>query len=146
MTDPTTHALTAQPEYYGMLLFHLATGDGRSVPMIASVSSTANLAAHAVLDSDGTLRVALINKDLESATRVRVTIPANGVTYSAGQAIRLLAPSVTSTTGVTLGGSGVGVDGSWSVTKQESVSVNNNSFTILIPEASAVLVTLPPQN
>lgn len=144
--DPSTHELSAQPMYYGMLLFHLATGNGESIPLRASVASSANLAAHVVLGRDGTLRVALINKDLESATRVRVKLGVSGADYRAGSVIRLMAPSVTATNGVMLGGASVGVDGSWSPTEQESIRVSNSSFTIVIPKASAALVTLSSQN
>lgn len=144
--DPSTHELSAQPVYYGMLLFHLATGNGGSIPLRASVASSANLAAHVVLSSDGTLRVVLINKDLKSATRVRVMLGVSGADYRAGSVIRLTARSATATDGVLLGGAGVGADGMWSAAEHESVSVTKSSFTILMPEASAALITLSPQN
>ncbi|MEO7001781.1 MAG: glycosyl hydrolase family 79 C-terminal domain-containing protein [Ktedonobacterales bacterium] len=144
VADPTTHQLTARPLYYGMLLFHLATGEGQSAPLQTTVTSSANLAAHAVLDRDGTLRVALINKDVGANVRVRVILNTSGAVYSSGHAMQLLAPSVTSTTGVTLGGASVGANGNWSSAEQQSVAVTDSSFTITVAAASAVLVTLSP--
>jgi len=147
-TDPHTHDLVARPLYYGMLFFHLATGDGQSRALPASVtanSASANLATHAVKDANGALRVALINKDTRVAVRVRVALGVDGAAYRSGQVVRLLAPSVTATGGVTLGGASVGADGAWAISEQDSVSVTNASFTITVPPASAALVILAPQ-
>lgn len=146
VTDPTTHLLTARPLYYGMLFFHLATSDGRSIPLAASATTTANLAVHAVANSDGVIRVALINKDLGKSVEARVTLPASasGRSYKTAAVIRMQAPAADARSDVALSGASVGADGSWQTAAPESVAVSGSSFTVFVPAGSAALVTLTP--
>ena len=126
----------AHPLYYGMLLFHQA-GRGRVVPVECQTSI--NVTAHAVLGNDGKLRVVLINKDLTQSAEVSV---APGLPGAKAEVIRLTASSVVSKDGVTLGGSAVRADGTWSPQPGEPMTRKNGRFELSLPSASAALLII----
>jgi hypothetical protein len=139
--DADSGMFYARPLYYGMLLFHLAASDG-AVPLPTTVSSRANLAAHALLNADGRLVIALINKDASSDVRAHVVLGSYSQSVKDGRAIRLTAPSRASIMDVTLAGNSVDAYGAWAPRVSEHVGIKNASFTIVVPHGSAVLVTL----
>ena len=126
---------TIRPIYYGMLFFSQAA-KGQLVPV--EIQSSVNVVAHASLDSDKNLRLTLINKDITKNVAVQIKIDKS---YSKANLMRLVAPSIDSTTGVTFGGSAVNSDGSWSPTVTEPVAKNGNTFQIALPAGSAAVVT-----
>jgi uncharacterized protein (TIGR03437 family) len=130
----TTTQATARPLYYALLLFR-AAARGRVVPVTVS-ANTVNLTAYGALDDDGTLRVTVINKDMAADAAVSI---APGAGYTTALAMRLAAPAVDSTTGVTLGGASVQADGSWLPAQLENVSSSGGAFPITVRAASAVL-------
>jgi uncharacterized protein (TIGR03437 family) len=130
----TTTQATARPLYYALLLFR-AAARGRVVPVTVSTTSV-NLTAYGALDDDGTLRVTVINKDMTQDAAVSV---APGAGYTTALAMRLAAPAVDSTTGVTLGGASVQADGSWLPAQLENVPASGGAFATTVPAASAVL-------
>jgi uncharacterized protein (TIGR03437 family) len=132
----TTTQATARPLYYSLLLFR-AAARGRVVPVTVSTTSV-NLTAYGALDDDGTLRVTVINKDMTQDAAVSV---APGAGYTTALALRLAAPAVDSTTGVTLGGASVQADGSWLPAELENVPASGGAFATTVPAASAVLVS-----
>jgi hypothetical protein len=72
---------------------------------------------------------------------VEVTIPG----YSRGTAVRLLAPSLNSLSGVTLGGQTYDGSSDGNMVGQasnEAITVTNGSFTLTMPTVSGALVTL----
>jgi len=121
--------------YYGMLFFHQAA-QGRIVPV--ECQSKAKLAAHVVLADDGKLRVVLINKDLTQSVIASI----NCASRTKAEVIRLAAPSVNATEGVTLAGVAVAKDGTWSPQASEQVPCANGRCEIIIPAVSAALITL----
>jgi hypothetical protein len=122
--------------YYGMLFFCQAAR-GRLVP--TECTTTANLVSYAAVDADGTLRVVLVNKDL---TKPVVATVAFGSKPTQAEAIRLTAPEVTSTEGITLAGSAVAPDGTWTPQPGEVVPCTEGSCEVSVPIASAVLLTI----
>ncbi len=126
----------ARPLYYGMLLFH-AAGQGRMVP-VEIHGSTMNVTTHAILGDDGKLRVVLINKEEGQAVTAEIT---TGQPYAQATAMRLIGPSLNAQTGITLGGSAVNPDGSWTPESDEPVIYNGDLFQLALPAASAVVVT-----
>jgi hypothetical protein len=122
--------------YYGMLFFRQAA-QGRLVP--TECTTTANLVSYAAVDADGTLRVVLVNKDL---TRPVVASVAFGSKATRAEAIRLTAPEVTSTEGITLAGSAVAADGTWAPQPGETVPCEDGSCDVSVPITSAVLLTI----
>ena len=119
-----------------MLLFHQAAR-GRVLPV--ECQAALNVTAHAVLGDDRKLRVVLINKDLARPVEVFV---APGLLRTKAEVIRLSAPSVTSTEGVTLAGSAVREDGTWTPQPGEPVPCLNGKCEVTLPAASAALLTI----
>jgi uncharacterized protein (TIGR03437 family) len=132
----TSTQATARPLYYALLLFR-AAARGRVVPLNVSANGV-NLTAYGALDDDGTLRLTAINKDMTQDAAVSI---APGAGYTTALAIRLAAPAVDSTTGVTLGGASVQADGSWLPAGLENVSSSDGAFLTTVRAASAVLVS-----
>jgi uncharacterized protein (TIGR03437 family) len=127
--------VTARPLYYALLMFG-AAAQGRIVPLDLAANGV-NLTAYGALDGDGTLRLLAINKDTAHDAAVAITPGA----YTTALAMRLAAPAVDSTTGVTLGGAAVGPDGSWLPAQLETASLTGGKYTTTVPAASALLVS-----
>jgi hypothetical protein len=126
-------AYLAQPIYYGMLAFR-AAGQGRILPVKTGEGA---VAAHAALGDDGKVRLLLTNKDLVAPATVR--LPA---ARSRGFAQRLLAPSADAKQGVRFAGAAVGADGKWTPAAGEPLTTSGGGPTIVLPPASAAVVTL----
>ena len=126
----------ANPIYYSMLLFHQAA-QGQLVTV--DCQTAANFVAHAVQGDDRKLRVVLINKDL---TQSVVASIATGAAHAKAEVIRLSAPSATATEGVTLAGSAVAKDGTWTPQPGAPVPCVNGKYEVTLPAASAVLLTI----
>lgn len=126
---------TPAPQYYGLLFYYqLAQAAGSQVGAVAT--NVSNVDAFAVKGSDNNLRVALINR---SATAQSITV-STASTYSHADEITMTAPSPTSLSGVTFGGSAVAADGTWTPTRQP-LSLTGNSSTVNVPAYSGVVVT-----
>lgn len=133
---------TARPMYYGMLLFHMAsTGRLLKVMPGSRMPDMINVTAHAVGQQDGSLLVTLINKDtLRTAV---VTLAAGDHRWASATLLRLAGPSSSAETDITLGGSSVQSDGSWSPLQQENGTITvGNTCMVRLPASSAALVTL----
>ena len=89
-----------QSLYYGMLFFAQATAhQGQLLPV--TLNTSANLKAWATLDpTNGDVNIAIINKDTTASGSVQLTVPG----YKRGLVKRLLAPSFSAITGITIGG------------------------------------------
>lgn len=131
-------SLTARPEFYGMLAFQEATGNG-SAAMIQSdlEASGANVTAYAVERAPGQLAVVLVNKDTATDVDVRIETSNGRLTPSA--ITRLLAPSLEATEGVTLGGRSVTPTGEWTGTGAKHEA---NTGSVDVPAGSAAIVSL----
>lgn len=132
---------TARPLYYAMLLFHDAAV-GRAVPAeLRADPPEVNVAAHAVLADDGTVRVTVINKEEATPVEARIETGLVAPGTEAG-AQRLLGPSLLARSGVTLGGASVAGDGTRTPGRLEPVPEAGGSFTLSVPAASAALVVI----
>lgn len=127
----------AAPLYYGMLLVtRMGTGDMLSTTTSAGGS---NLRAYTVAPADGSTTIVLVN--CEASTGVNVTVDA-GAAVSSATAMYLRGPSLTSTTGVTLGEAAVSATGTWVPKSPYTLSHTGNMVTVPVPAASAVLITV----
>jgi len=137
--NTNTYELSSvRPLYYGLLFFQAATGKGAHL-LPVTLDTHANLTAWATIDTSGTPRLAIINKDESSTGTVYVTLSG----YSQAQVYRLTAPNYQSTSGVTFAGQtfdgstdGV-IQGSLAI---ESVDVSDGVFQFPMPITSAALV------
>ncbi len=127
---------TAKPEYYGMLAFSRASR-GRRVAVDAQRGDL-NLSSYAVA-TDQQVMVTLINKD--RTREAAVDLRCRGRILKA-TAMRLEAPSLESSTGVTLSGAGVSGDGRWKAMRDEPLRVGATGAHVMVPPGSAALVTL----
>jgi uncharacterized protein (TIGR03437 family) len=131
--NPT--AISARPLYYALLLFG-AAARGRVVPVTLNAGRI-NLTAFGMLDSDGTLRVTVINKDQALSASAQIT---PGAGYTTANVLRLSAPSLLEKTAITLGGASVAADGTWAPSQIDQVSSKSGYFTVDVPAGSAVVV------
>lgn len=131
--------ITARAPYYGMLLFaEAAANEARLLPV--EVKGGTKMKAWATLDSEGTRRLVLINKDTAAASDCVVQVHAGSARVK-----RLTAPSLAATEGFTFDGQAF--DGSADgnpigQAKNESIAVVNGSLHVNLAPASAALVTL----
>ncbi|HLH64105.1 MAG TPA: glycosyl hydrolase family 79 C-terminal domain-containing protein [Solirubrobacteraceae bacterium] len=144
-----------EPVYYGLQLFAQAAPPGSRLLAVSAGPDRAGrrgmrglpatLSAWATRARDGTLRILLIDK---SASRSRTVIlrlaPGAGPVATVE---RMLAPSVSSRGGVTLGGRSYGAEtatGVLGAPLDSSVPVAAGRVTVTLPAASAALVTVAP--
>lgn len=130
-----------QSLYYGMLFFAEATPDQAQL-LPVTLTTSANLKAWATLDpTTGHVTVAIINKDQSASGSVQLTVPG----YTSGVVKRMLAPSFSSTTGITLAGQTF--DGSQDgkpigTAYGEIAGSQNGTFQVSVGPTSALLLTL----
>ena len=133
ITDDLAGHYGAAPEYYGLLAFaQIAQGDLVALDLN---KGSVNLTAYAVRDEGGAMGVAVINRDMTRDAAVTIS----GAPQGQAEVMRLAAPSVSSLSGVTLGGAGVGNDGRWGGVS-EPVRIRGGRAMLTVPAASAALV------
>jgi hypothetical protein len=132
--------LAARPSYYGMLAFAMAA-KGRLMK-VAMDEAGINLTAYATRDPRGTLRLTVVNKDLDRDAEVVVELPKG---YSIGGAVRLRAPAADNRDRVTLAGAEVGANGNWLGRSEEQVGGENGAADLPVPRTSAAILRLSPK-
>ncbi len=130
------------PLYYGLLMF-AQTVQNKADLLPVSLTTQANIKAWATIDGTQTVRLLLLNKDQNATGAISVSLAG----YGQATVTRLMAPSYSSTTGVTLGGQTF--DGSTDGTPQgtaysEIAQPVSSVYTIAIPAVSAALLTIQP--
>jgi hypothetical protein len=128
------------PLYYGLLMFHMATGNtARLLPV--NLNTGANIKVWAAMDQSSNVHVIIINKDKSFAGNINVSLPG----FGDGQVVRLVAPGYQSTDGISIGGQTFdgSIDGKLvGSPTPESISPNNGSYTVTLEPTSAVMLTL----
>jgi hypothetical protein len=131
-----------QPLYYGMLMFASAFPTGASL-LDVSDSSSANggdVKAYATVTPGGQVNTTIINEDASTTADVQLTLPSG----SDLTAETLSAPSLSATTGVSLGGQSFNdptTTGTLAAPSTSTIPGSDGSFTVTVPAASAVLLT-----
>jgi hypothetical protein len=135
--------LTAQPEWYAMLLAKRLLGDR---PLAAlSRPGGLDVTSYAFLSAYGRLHLVVVDDEPPGSRPLQVRVPV-GRAFGSGVALRLTAPSLDATSGVQLGGSGVQPHGGWGPSGTlPAVEVRNGAAVFTVEPASAVLVSLPPR-
>jgi hypothetical protein len=137
-----------RPLYYGMLLYAAATADGgriiRDPTLFATRPTGANARVYVVQGHDGSLRVAIFNRELRRGGAVRIHIPGS---TSQGAVMRLTGKRARSTQGVTFAGQSVprgSTDGALvGDPVKEAVRPSHGVYTVQMPKVSAALLTVP---
>lgn len=132
---------TVKPEYYGMLAFAMA-GKGEMLKVTLQ-KTPVNLSAYATRDEVGHFWVSVVNKDETRDATVEIASPAGDLS---ADVFRLSAPSIESTTGVTLAGAAVSANGNWTPGPPEHGTINNRTLRLPVPHASAVLLRVAGQS
>jgi len=136
-SDAEADRFRVQPNYYALLMFHLAA-QGRFVP--TKVTPNASITAYATRGTDGLTRIVMVNFGTQPATvGIRVT---NATADIVGGLIRLGGPSLDATDGVTLGDGVVAPDGTWTMGPQQPVAFERGRTSVTLPGASATLLTV----
>ena len=127
----------AAPEFYGMLAFAVGS-DGELVDSQLRAGNS-NLEGYATLKRNKQLCITLINKepDLNAAVTIEPTLP-----FQNGSVLRLSAPSLESSSGVTFGGAIVNSDGTWQAKGDEKIRASDGRVTLRLPAASAAVLMM----
>jgi hypothetical protein len=142
-------AATVRPEYYGLLMFAQAAPPGAKLLKIAQ-AHTGQTRVWATKARDGITRVVLINDSLTEPSSVLVQAPSPSAT---AQLEQLLAPSVSATSGITLGGQSFGATTTTgtlagpasTITLASPLKVGTDpAYTVTLPPASAAMLTIAP--
>jgi hypothetical protein len=129
--------LTAQPEFYGLLLVHELEG-GQWLPSTTNQPTPAWLAA--VKMPAGAIRVVMVNPSASSATDMILRAAGRGDQAS----LQLLTgPSLGATSGVSLGGAPVKGDGTWAPSADTTLAISADGLHVHLPPATAALLTIP---
>jgi hypothetical protein len=128
------------PLYYGLLMFEQAFPAGAHLVQVNV--PTGPVEVWATRTAAGQTRVVVINKDPLTAAEVHLQLP-DPTTPLVSEP--LIAPSLTSTTGVTLGGESFGASTTTGVLPANpaplQVTASNGYFSVTVPAASALLLT-----
>jgi Glycosyl hydrolase family 79 C-terminal beta domain len=132
---------SVEPEYYGLLMFAQAAPPGSRLLRVAGAGAVRAWATRA---PDGHIRLVLINPSASEGETIEVN--ASGRAAEAPATLEALrAPSLSASSGVTLGGQSFGADTqTGQLTPQaSSVSPHEGHLVVVVPAASAALLTLP---
>ena len=132
------HGFVARPVFYGLLLFAEA-GPGTLIETTVDSPAGKTITAYGLRSDAGKLKVAIFNKSLERGAHLRLS-PGQGAQRAS--VLSLYAPRYDDTVDTTLGAAQVGSSGAWMPTQKEVLLLQNNSFELTMPPASAVLLTL----
>jgi hypothetical protein len=130
-----------RPEYYGLMMFAQAAPAGARLLNVSG--SASGVRPWATRAPDGVVHVVLINDALHATRSVAIRIPT-----AAGPAALewLRAPSVSSTSGVTLGGQSFGAQTSTGLLSGPAASYDvapvGGRYVVRLPAASAAMLTL----
>ncbi len=138
--DHGTWSASVRPEYYGLMMFARAAPAGST--LLPTVQSNgANVEAWSTVAPDHQVRVMLINHSLSAAQSVLVRAPG---ARGAASLERLRAPSVQSTTGVTLAGQSFGSATTTGApagpVRAVSLKRQGGAYTVRLPPATATLL------
>jgi uncharacterized protein (TIGR03437 family) len=138
IADSSGTVVGARPEFYGVTLFTLA---GQGMLLKTSISAgSLNASAYAIQAPDGSLGVVINNKDTAQTLNFAVQLPRAA---SSAQAIQMTGPSLDATTGVTIQGSSIQPNGSFTPGTATPLTVSGSSITCSVNPITAVLIRVP---
>jgi hypothetical protein len=142
-TSSGTWQAVVHPEYYGLTLFAQAFPPGAQLLNVKAPPGPTKV--WATKAADGTIHVVVINQDTVNEHDVAVTVPGQ---TTPGAIESLTAPSISATSGVSLGGQTFGAETATGTlpgpTLTTPAAPAGGVYTIPAPAASAEMLTIPP--
>ncbi|HTK19595.1 MAG TPA: glycosyl hydrolase family 79 C-terminal domain-containing protein [Mucilaginibacter sp.] len=127
----------AKAVYYAMLAFKYGASGGTIIPVnVANNSSNYNVYACSI---GGAYAMTIINKEPQKDITLNIN---TGKTVNSIKIVRLVAPAMNSTTGITFADATVQSDGSFVPAGHEESQIGKTSFVIKVPAASAAVVLI----
>jgi hypothetical protein len=125
----------ARPIYYGMLMARSLAGSA----ILESELDTAGLNVTAYAMKKNENLIALVFNKSNQATSISIPV-CHGLRKTASL-LRLTAPAIDATSGVTFGGSSVKADGSWAPSSIEKLRAVSGTFEVTLPAYGAAHIT-----
>lgn len=136
--DMAAKIYTVAPEYYGL---YMATRMGTGSFLPVTVSSDHNVTAYAVRGYDGSLKIAVIEKDATGGAPVPVSLSVAGARGFAS-VLRLTGTSLDSAAGVAVQGATVDRAGRLRPGHPDFTRVDHGTVNLTVASGSAVIITL----
>jgi len=127
--------VVARPEYYAMLAFKYAA-DGAAILPVAFVNQGYKCTVYAC-SKPGTTAITIINEEDKQNLNFKMQFTNLATSI---HIVRLTAPSITATAGISFSGNVVNPDGIFQLGKTEDYTNASNMFTVSIPAASAAVI------
>jgi hypothetical protein len=141
--DLSSGALVAEPEWYALLLLRAQIGE-RPIETITSARGRPNVEVATFLAADGTLHYVIVDDEAPGARTAALALRV-GKRFHGASVMSLTAPSLTSLSGVELGGQAVSADGSFTQPTRLPHAANvHGVITVDVKPSSAALVTVSP--
>jgi hypothetical protein len=144
IADNNGTVVDVRPEYYGILLFALA-GQGTLYTTQLNVGGL-NATAYAVHASSGGLNLVVVNKDSTQNLKITAQLPQSASSATLIEMTQLSAgtsaPSITATSGVSIQGASVNLNGSFSPSDAYILSPSGDQLQFYVPALSAVLIQI----
>jgi len=145
IADSGGAVVEARPEYYGILLFTLA-GQGTIYSSSLSGIGSLNVTAYAVKAASGGLNLVIVNKDSTQNLEITAQLPQSAAAATLLEMTQLSSgatgPSLSATSGVTIQGASIGVNGSFTPAVAYTLTSNGSQVSCYVPALSAVLVQI----
>jgi sugar lactone lactonase YvrE len=140
-------AATVYAPYYGVLFFSQAIQNGAQPLPVTIAKTSGNVKIWATIDKSGVVRVVVLEKDLDGIGNSRTVSLNLGSSFTgSGTLTTMTAPSLSSTSGITIAGQTF--DGTTNgiptgATTSSSISPAGGIYTITVPDGTAALLTIP---
>jgi hypothetical protein len=133
--DNGTNVTKIGPDYYAMFAYARLLKGGKLMTTHVTPSPS-TFSAYAIDEPDGSTDLVLNNRSATSNFTVAIAAPND----SEASSILLTGPSLTATSGFTLGGSAINTDGNWSPAITNTWPVVEGSAIVTVPAAGAQIV------
>lgn len=127
---------------YGIKAFDLGS-KGKLFPVKVVAQDSAHVAAHAVLASDGSVYLTILNKEIGTANRIIKLNQTKGMNFTKVESMALSVKdnNAGAVEGFTVGGAAINSNGSWNG-KWSKVPNNGNAISVTVPPTSALILHL----
>jgi hypothetical protein len=133
--DNGTDVIGVGPNYYAMFAYAQLMKGGKLMT-IQMTPALSTFSAYAIREPDGSTDLVLNNKSAASNFTVGIDIPDT----SEATSLLLTGPSLTATSGFTLGGSPIDTNGSWEPDSLKDWPIVDGAAIVTVPAASAQIV------